>query len=239
MRGTEQKICRQCGQSKPFDAFDFQPLLRGGYRNQCKQCSNINRKARRRANPAKTRAQQKREQGTERYRKRHCEYEKARRLADIDAFRAYRRDHYARKLKSKRVLLTPEQRITNARATLRRHWQNNREQYRAKTRAYLSRKHGANGSHDVADVLAILSAQHFSCFWCSIDITARYEIDHYIPISRGGSNGAENIVAACRRCNRSKGNKLPSEFMAYLALDRQRPNSHSLKQYRSDSASID
>ena len=31
------------------------------------------------------------------------------------------------------------------------------------------------------------------------------QIDHVIPLSRGGANTIENIVPACRACNRSKG----------------------------------
>lgn len=34
------------------------------------------------------------------------------------------------------------------------------------------------------------------------------EMDHVIPESKGGSGAAENLVLACRRCNRSKGSKL-------------------------------
>lgn len=33
------------------------------------------------------------------------------------------------------------------------------------------------------------------------------EVDHIIPLSRGGTNDDSNLAAACFRCNRSKGNK--------------------------------
>lgn len=36
-------------------------------------------------------------------------------------------------------------------------------------------------------------------------------IDHVIPRSRGGEHDWENVVAACRRCNTRKMNRLPSE----------------------------
>lgn len=35
-----------------------------------------------------------------------------------------------------------------------------------------------------------------------------FELDHVIPEFRGGPSIAENLVLACRRCNRSKGARL-------------------------------
>ena len=38
------------------------------------------------------------------------------------------------------------------------------------------------------------------------------EIDHIVPISRGGTNDDNNLVAACMACNRSKSDKILSEL---------------------------
>ena len=40
------------------------------------------------------------------------------------------------------------------------------------------------------------------------------EFDHVVPESKGGPSTPENIVIACRRCNRSKGRKSKSDFLA-------------------------
>jgi 5-methylcytosine-specific restriction endonuclease McrA len=45
-----------------------------------------------------------------------------------------------------------------------------------------------------------------------------YHVDHMTPLSRGGSNGPENLVCACRRCNLSKHNKTVPEFLDYMKL---------------------
>jgi 5-methylcytosine-specific restriction endonuclease McrA len=37
-------------------------------------------------------------------------------------------------------------------------------------------------------------------------------IDHVMPRSRGGPHAWDNVVAACARCNHSKGDKTPSEL---------------------------
>lgn len=49
------------------------------------------------------------------------------------------------------------------------------------------------------------------CFYCG---DPWEEMDHFIPISKGGTHSKENVVPACQFCNRSKGAKDPFEFMA-------------------------
>lgn len=39
-----------------------------------------------------------------------------------------------------------------------------------------------------------------------------FYIDHVVPISKGGSNEDTNLVTACLPCNRSKRDKLVSEW---------------------------
>lgn len=46
------------------------------------------------------------------------------------------------------------------------------------------------------------------------------EIDHVIPITRGGVHEPGNVVPACRSCNRDKGNQLLREWRPGLALER-------------------
>jgi 5-methylcytosine-specific restriction endonuclease McrA len=55
-------------------------------------------------------------------------------------------------------------------------------------------------------------AQRAKCYWCGINVGNVYHVDHVIPLSRGGSNGPENIVIACPHCNLSKSNRLPHEW---------------------------
>lgn len=57
----------------------------------------------------------------------------------------------------------------------------------------------------------ILRRDNYTCRYCC----AQDEImcaDHVIPLSRGGSNDPENLVAACMPCNSSKADKLLSEW---------------------------
>jgi len=38
------------------------------------------------------------------------------------------------------------------------------------------------------------------------------EVDHILPISRGGDNNRSNLQTLCSRCNSSKGTRLPEEW---------------------------
>ena len=53
------------------------------------------------------------------------------------------------------------------------------------------------------------------CVYCAapldIDIAT---IDHVLPLAKGGVHSPGNLVAACGRCNRLKGDLLPTEFFA-------------------------
>ena len=57
----------------------------------------------------------------------------------------------------------------------------------------------------------ILRRDKYICQYCGIDLEDNATIDHIVPRHRGGSNSWVNMVACCRQCNLSKGNKTPKE----------------------------
>lgn len=66
----------------------------------------------------------------------------------------------------------------------------------------------------------ILAKSCGSCVYCGFDenfLGAKHEIDHFVPVSRGGTNAHSNLVAACKSCNREKGDMLIEEYRAFLA----------------------
>ena len=52
---------------------------------------------------------------------------------------------------------------------------------------------------------------------------AAESIDHVMPRSRGGQHVWDNVVAACRRCNTRKEDRLPHEVGLVLRTHRRRP----------------
>ncbi len=46
------------------------------------------------------------------------------------------------------------------------------------------------------------------CWYCGIDLTRdRFDIDHFVPVTGGGSGELRNLVPSCLVCNRVKGNR--------------------------------
>lgn len=74
----------------------------------------------------------------------------------------------------------------------------------------------AGGCFTVAQIKALHVLQKGLCWWCQEPLSARYHIDHRIPLSRGGSNDISNLVLSCPHCNLSKGAKMPYEFAGRL-----------------------
>lgn len=52
----------------------------------------------------------------------------------------------------------------------------------------------------------ILDKYDNKCCYCDAD--NRLEIDHIIPISKGGKEDERNMQVLCRSCNSSKGNRI-------------------------------
>lgn len=51
------------------------------------------------------------------------------------------------------------------------------------------------------------------CVYCAAPLCwETATLDHVLPLALGGDNRAGNLVTACGRCNRLKGDRLPHEF---------------------------
>lgn len=83
---------------------------------------------------------------------------------------------------------------------------------RANDAARRARKLGAEGSHNSADVLLILSLQKWRCAACAADLRNGHQVDHIEPLARGGSDDRKNLQALYKPCNLRKGAKDPYVF---------------------------
>lgn len=132
------------------------------------------------------------------------------RLADLEKFAAAARVYRKR---------TPEKTARLNRNWRARHPDTDKVQYalkrarpesveamRAANRRYKARLRAAGAGLTVAEVDALLA---WPCFYCDAPST---ELDHAVPVSRGGLHDKDNLLPACRSCNASKGDKLLKEW---------------------------
>jgi len=66
---------------------------------------------------------------------------------------------------------------------------------------------------------ALRKEQGYKCFYCERGFgktkLTHCTIDHVQPLSRGGTEDWDNLVAACYRCNQLKGNMDYAEFAEF------------------------
>lgn len=71
-------------------------------------------------------------------------------------------------------------------------------------------------SLSLADRFYVMKRDRFTCIYCGAHPpNVELEVDHFFPASRGGSDHTDNLVTACRDCNRGKGTMLWDDDMAY------------------------
>lgn len=67
---------------------------------------------------------------------------------------------------------------------------------------------------------SLFARDQYMCLYCGVSFsTSLLTRDHVMPVSRGGADSWENVVAACKGCNNRKGAMTPDEAsMPLLAV---------------------
>ncbi|WP_217449215.1 HNH endonuclease [Deinococcus sp. JMULE3] len=95
----------------------------------------------------------------------------------------------------------------------RRYREKNPERVRMWKMRRRALENNAEGSFTPQELREKLAEYSGKCHWCG-SLTDKPELDHLIPLSKGGSNWISNIVPSCVSCNRRKSNIMPEEFLA-------------------------
>lgn len=176
------KHCPKCQTTKSIELFANDKNRPDGHDNRCKECRNGYNKSNR---------------------ARLTQYSLEWMRKNPERARRYYHDHY---IKHKEA-------IKKRREGDARRWvAANRERKYAANRNRRALQLSAEGTHTGADIKRQYKAQRGKCYYCHIKVGESYHVDHVVPLSRGGSNGPENIVIACVTCNTSKHDRLPHEW---------------------------
>ena len=100
----------------------------------------------------------------------------------------------------------------NGRQTHRNKTTQGRQVAKAGKAAYRARKAMAQGHHTPEQAADRVAYHGSRCYYCGRG-DCDLHLDHRIPLARGGSNWASNLVPACPSCNCSKGSQTETEYL--------------------------
>lgn len=93
----------------------------------------------------------------------------------------------------------------------RDHRSKNSMRYAAYINNYRARRTANGGEFNESDVAMLYEEQDGKCAGCSKP--KKLEIDHVVPISKGGINAPPNLQLLCRSCNASKSDRDLTEWL--------------------------
>jgi 5-methylcytosine-specific restriction endonuclease McrA len=90
----------------------------------------------------------------------------------------------------------------------------NRDEIQARR---IVRRTGKNGPLTGNDLKELFVKQSGRCYYCGVLLyQTKWEVDHMLPVSRGGGDSIDNLCVACVPCNHRKFTKTVAEFMEVL-----------------------
>jgi 5-methylcytosine-specific restriction endonuclease McrA len=229
------KQCATCKDRKraTVDFFYKRKEAKDGLKSSCKECllskykkyrENNKDKVKQKAKESREKNKNKIKNGYAKWREKNKNYGRDYYAKNSHKLRLKQRDYRARmtedKLKiakEKSALISLQWRLKNpeySKDYAIKYRERNKIKLASISRNYKARKKLAEGSHTGEDIQRIIKKQINLCFWCNSELV-KIHIDHYIPLSRGGSNDKKNLVASCPHCNLSKRNKMPEGFIKW------------------------
>ena len=195
----------------------------------------INRKLREAENPAlRTKRLESAKTSQEKNREARKEYMKAYYAANRDRYLAHARRYreedpeVTRRKDAEQHAKHREKRLQQGRdwyqknkekaaAYGKQYFAKNKDLFNAHQSKRRARKNGAGGQYTKQDVQDLLRLQRGCCAICTCRLVKRH-VDHVVPLSKGGSNGRENIQLLCQTCNQKKHARDPIEHMQSLGF---------------------
>lgn len=179
----ETKICSKCKEEKFINDFGKNKRKSDGLEPRCRECVNTASRERYAKDPQKKIAQ------TRKYHLEHPEWSKQQLRKHHEANAAIRYE------RQKLRLQDPEKRA-KARESSRRSEARRRAIKRAGVADFIS----------VQQVTSLIKDFNNQCYICLAEFNdiIELQLDHFMPIAKGGQHTLENIKPACADCNRRK-----------------------------------
>lgn len=112
-------------------------------------------------------------------------------------------------------------------ANTKKHYYKDPQKVMDRAAKYKEQKESSPGFCSELEARTIRRTQNDRCLYCGVALHGGGELDHKIPVSRGGDNWPQNMAWACMTCNRDKHNKTAVEFIRWR-ISRGLPTSESL-----------
>lgn len=230
------KKCSRCGQEFPATTEYFAPRKRRGQTGlayECRECKNKEQAKYRNSHREILKEKARIYRSTPEYKERQKQYnarpdvkakrnEYFRRWTKTPEGRKKRREEKAkyRQTHKKEIALQNASHREQRRAyDVRRGQTPERKAYYKKAdHKRRTQKLQAGGSFTTSELQAVIAAHtnpktgELICAWCGKPIKGQYHLDHWIPLSKGGTNEAGNLRIMHPKCNLKKNAKLPSEL---------------------------
>lgn len=193
--------CTKCGETKPPYGFDRDKYRPSGYTAQCKECRGVANRAWKAAN-------------AERIREKRAEWR--RQNPETDA--RWLRENRERRRQYERDWYQANRERIAARERARR--EANPQEWHALKQLHYDKRRALKLAAYVEDVdpLVVLERDDGVCGICGGDVDPfDFQVDHVIPLSRGGEHSYANVQVAHESCNKAKYDRLPDELAAASA----------------------
>ena len=223
MLENNQKKCSCCKLIKSYDSFSSNKAAKDGKQNQCANCM----KEYRRINVKKI--SEKRKIVYEANKEKILENKKNNYVKNVKKISENRKIDYQNN-KEKIIEKSRVYRENNKQKILenkKKYYRQNREQIIYKHNLYSktpkgkavldNSKHKRRQKYQQGDTttkqLLELKENSTKCYWCNCNLkNIKIHIDHYIPLSKGGTHTISNLVISCATCNLIKKDKDPIKF---------------------------
>lgn len=191
------KVCRNCGESKPHSEYRKKAGAYDGLQARCKVCAA---------------------EGDRRSRE-HLSHDQRERMRRRK--RAYYAKHPEASKRATQKWYTRHVTTNKTHYRTRKNaWQQqNADKFRAKEHRRRAAKQASSGQYTAVEWQALCRWFDQRCVACGT--ATSLTVDHVLPLSKGGSNGIENIQPLCSSCNSRKKDRWidyrsPEQLTAFL-----------------------